>query len=443
MGVGSTGLLSGWLVPCVCTVAALCLALALGWRTRRWRLSLAVLAAGAVGLLWLLNAVLGGSWIFQPSPPLYVCALAAIPVFVIASIPLGWRSASRRQRLFLVPAVALCTIAAAGLINQYYAYFPTLDSIFAQHPAHEISLTELRSHGYLGHHGRIVHAVTTPAGQAPSVQHPSTAPGSGGAVPAGRLLHVTIPGTRSGFRARAAWVYLPPVWFSDTRPQLPVVLLLNGTPGSPDDWTRRVEIQRTADAYAAAHGGWSPIFVAADENGSFTGDTECVDRKGAMADTYLAVDVRDYIIRSFDSAPDARHWAVEGFSEGGTCAITLALRHPDLFRTFVDTSGESGPSLGSASKTLHELFNGSTSAEQSYDPAALLRAGHGRGMGGWFEVGSSDKTYAHVNQALARLASTNGVAVQIKQLAGVHNFHVFRAGFVDSFAWLCGRLGPG
>jgi S-formylglutathione hydrolase FrmB len=419
-------------------LAALTVAAALGWRDRAWRASLLVVAAGSFGLVWLLDALFGGSWILQPAPPLEVCALAAAPVFVVASIPIGWHGAARRHRVLLVPAVVLCTLASAALINRYYAYFPTLDAVFSRHPAHEISFRDLRRHGYLEHRGDAVPAVAS--SQLPAGSRPPSAPGT---TQVGRVLHVSIPGTVSRFRARPAWIYLPPIWFSAERPRLPVVLLLNGTPGSPGDWIRQVQIQHWADAYAAAHGGWSPILVAADENGSFTGDTECVDHAGALVDTYLSVDVRSYVITTFDAFADARHWAVEGFSEGGTCAATLALRHPTLFRSFVDIAGEARPSIGSSSETLHELFGGSRVLQADYDPKVLLRAGNGSGMGAWFEVGTSDTSAGPATRELSALAATSGVAVELRQLRGVHNFHVFRAGFGDSFPWLCDRLRSG
>jgi S-formylglutathione hydrolase FrmB len=123
--------------------------------------------------------------------------------------------------------------------------------------------------------------------------------------------------------------------------------------------------------------------------------------------------------------------------------VTLALRHPNLFHNFVDIAGELAPSIGSNSATLHELFGGSRALQARYDPLAMLRAGHGSGMGAWFEVGTSDKTAGPATRELAAIAATNGVAVELRQLPGIHNFHVFRAGFGDSFPWLCDRLGNG
>ena len=43
-----------------------------------------------------------------------------------------------------------------------------------------------------------------------------------GTIPAqGKVVPLTIPGTRSGFVGRTAQVYLPPIWFAPTGPCCP------------------------------------------------------------------------------------------------------------------------------------------------------------------------------------------------------------------------------
>src|SRR5579859_353806 len=44
--------------------------------------------------------------------------------------------------------------------------------------------------------------------------------------PNGELRSVQIPAPSSGFKARPAYVYLPPAYFAPTRPELPVLLLV-------------------------------------------------------------------------------------------------------------------------------------------------------------------------------------------------------------------------
>ncbi|MFT3854077.1 MAG: alpha/beta hydrolase-fold protein [Ilumatobacteraceae bacterium] len=124
--------------------------------------------------------------------------------------------------------------------------------------------------------------------------------------------------------------------YEPTRPQLPVVVTVAGVPGQPVNMIQAAGATSVADQYAAAHGGHAPILVFADPYGSFTGGTECVDGPLGNAETYLTVDVPHFAERQFAAASDAASWGIVGYSAGGTCAMEMALGHPDVYGTFVD-----------------------------------------------------------------------------------------------------------
>ena len=107
---------------------------------------------------------------------------------------------------------------------------------------------------------------------------PDPATTSANASGTGVVSTITIPGTVSGFSARTAYVWVPPAFFAIPRPQLPVVVMLAGVPGQPDNMIRAAGCHEVADRYAASHGGRAPVLVFPDANGSFAGDTECVHR---------------------------------------------------------------------------------------------------------------------------------------------------------------------
>ena len=194
------------------------------------------------------------------------------------------------------------------------------------------------------------------------------------------MVPLTVPPTASNFSARQAQVYLPPAWFATQRPALPVVMLLHGEPGDPSDWADGGEAAATADAWAAQHRGVAPVLVMPDINGSLTADTECVDSPIGNAETYLTVDVPAAVQQQFGTTPPGRSWALAGLSEGGACAIMLALRHPDLFGTFGDFGGLSGPRVGESdtdtASTVAELFGGSRQEFAAHEPADLLATGN-------------------------------------------------------------------
>lgn len=155
-------------------------------------------------------------------------------------------------------------------------------------------------------------------------------------------VEIAIPGTKSGFNARSAQLYLPPAWFAKPRPKLGVVVLLAGTPGTPEDWTHGGGADVTSDAYAAKHRGRTPVLVMADQNGSVTGDTECV----GVSETYLTQDVPAFAMKRFSLSADPQAWAIGGLSEGGMCGLMVAVRNPEIYPTFIDYSGLLGPRSG-------------------------------------------------------------------------------------------------
>ncbi|MFV8161296.1 hypothetical protein [Mycobacteroides abscessus] len=52
----------------------------------------------------------------------------------------------------------------------------------------------------------------------------------------GTVATALIPGAISEFSGRPAEIYLPPAYFNDPRPQLPVLVLIASQPGGPRDW---------------------------------------------------------------------------------------------------------------------------------------------------------------------------------------------------------------
>ncbi len=319
-----------------------------------------------------------------------------------------------RALLGLLCAVALLASAGVG-VNAHFGYFRTLGQALGALPAEEGTLERARARvGALEGRGTVV--------------------------------SLTVPGTTSGFAARPAQVYLPPAWSAPRQAPLPVVVLLHGTPGAPTDWVEGGEAQVTADAWAAAHGGVAPVLVMPDVNGSFTGDTECVDSPLGRVETYLTVDVPAAVRAELGTLPPGPAWAVAGLSEGGSCAIVLALRHPDLFGAFGDFGGLAGPRVGETNAdtadTVAQLFGGSAQEFAAHEPAELLRTGRFPRTGGWFQVGALDAEPLAAAQQLVPLATAAGIATCLVVVpGGGHTFDVWSAAFRESLPWLAQRLG--
>jgi S-formylglutathione hydrolase FrmB len=343
-------------------------------------------------------------WSFRG--PLLVIGVVMV---VIAAVAIA---RSRRHRALLVGiAIVLVVLNVGAWVNASFGYFPRLGGLYGV-PAYDA--------------------------QAFSALEREDVPDRGVVV------QLPIPGTRSGFDARDAIVYVPPAWFERPRPALPVLMLLHGSPGFPSDWTRAGDADLTADAFARTHAGLAPILVLPDANGSFLADSECLDGAHGNIETYLTEDVPAFVVDRFGASDDPERWAIGGASMGGMCAMMLALRHPDRFRTFADFSGFVGPRSGDTNRveeTVDELFDGDRAAFLGHEPLELLAEGTFPGVGAWFGAGSDDAIPIAAVDRLAPAARSAGIETCVDEIEGGHTFITFRRLLARAFPWLAMRLG--
>ena len=257
----------------------------------------------------------------------------------------------------------------------------------------------------------------------------------------GILTSTPIPGLRSGFAARDAKIYLPPAYFSDPRPQLPVLVLLPGQPGTPQDWLGAGRLVRIMDAFAADRRGLTPVVVVVDGTGTQFGDPLCVDSRRGNADTYLALDVPAWIKTHLTVDTDPQGWAIGGLSYGGTCALQLSTNHPDVYPTFLDISGQSEPSLGDRQRTIAEAFGGDQRAFNRVNPLELLRARRYPGSAAAIVVGAADRDAKSDARTVYMAVRAAGMNAHYTELPGAHNWQTFSAALAHELPWLAQRIG--
>jgi len=171
----------------------------------------------------------------------------------------------------------------------------------------------------------------------------------------GRVSHTDIDGARSDFHARPAWVYLHrptsahAARYSRCSCSSPASPAVRRTGSSPGKWPNHGRLRGRARRSR-------PIVVVADATGASLANTLCLDSRLGRVETYLAEDVPAWIERTLQVDRDHAHWAIGGFSFGGTCALQLAVRRPATYPTFLDISGQQEPTLGSHAKTVQAAF---------------------------------------------------------------------------------------
>lgn len=367
----------------------------------------------------LLHLATSAGWIV-PALPLHTEPWIWMPLFALVWAGVGWRSGRVRSRVLAGLSVPVSIAMALILFNAYFFYLPTWGDVVGSPPTDRATRLQLAQ---VRHSGRFRHWADPIAVSLRAAPH-------------GLVLPVTFPPTVSHFTARPGWIYLPPAWWGPERSKLPVVELFGGTPSSPVEWLRGADAQGASDAFAAANGGRAPVLVMVDDNGTFSGDTECVDRPGSMAETYAVVDVPNAVISRFGLTSDPRRWGVAGLSEGGMCALAIGLRHSDRFSVIGDFGGEPAQSVGSRAQTLQRLFGGNRALQDSYDPNVLMRGPKRPHMAVMFVSGSGDENLRTL-QIQAELARRNGMHVEMVVVPGGHTYHVWGAAMVHfiPFAW--------
>lgn len=349
--------------------------------------------AAAVDLL-LVVAFRTLSGIHDHLPPSFQLWIGLVVFAVVVAV--GSRTSTRR--LLALGAIALAAMNAFVQINGHYGYFPTVGTVLGRPSPEVVTTVHLQQETAMW---------PTP---------PSTLPSHG------QLAPLDVAPTASGFRHRPGSVWLPPAYFDSRRDSLPVVLMLSGAPGSPIAWPRAGFAIRTAEQYAAAHNGMAPILIFTDQNGSPVGDTECVDGPRGKAETFLTVDVMAFVHDQLHVHPTPQHTAVIGFSEGGTCALELALRHPDVFGTFVDMAGDAAPTMGPTGRTLRVIYGGDRLAMRMHDPTVLLAAHAYPGLQGWFLTGRHDLRHVKVDSLVAGEVRAAHIPANYSVIPGAHDW---------------------
>ena len=440
-------LMHGWIPVAVQVLAAITLVFAIGWRTPRWRrLWLPVAALAGLALAWATHWNIASEGLAGDAPPRALWVWITLTGFAAAVAVLGWRSALWRRRVTALAAVGLCALSAGLMLNAWVGYFPTVQTAWAQ----------LTGGPLPGETDRATVARMLAAN----------------AVPArGTVVPVDIPATASGFKHRGELVYLPPAYFaSNPPPALPAVMMIGGQFNTPADWLRAGDAIATIDRFAAEHGGNAPVFVFADSGGSFNNDTECVNGVRGNAADHLTRDVVPYMVANFGVSDDPANWGVVGWSSGGTCAVNLTVKYPELFSAFVNIDGDIAPNAGTRAQTIERLYGGDASAYDEWDPATIMeRHGPYDGVAGWFAVSvppgtrmapvtgaalpevemdraldlpdPAASTPKAAAQTLCKLASEQGVDCAVVPEPGKHDWPFAARVLASSLPWLAGRIG--
>ncbi len=422
MMAGDVSLMDGWLPTALqaATVAVL-VAGAVGGPSARWRPRWLppLLIAGVL-------AALAAHWCFEvfglasEPAPTSLWVWTGVTAAAVGIVAVGWPDAGWFRRNVTVLATSLCLLSVGVTVNTWIGYFPTVGTAWNQLAARPLP-------------------AQADWATVAAMRRRSTPPAAGAFLP------VRTGSAASGFAHRDEYVWLPPAWFATPTPWLPAVMMIGGQFNTPADWLRAGDAVTALDGFAALHHGFAPVAVFVDSNGSFANDTECVNGRRGNAADHLTKDVIPYVSRHFAVGTGPRNWAVTGFSAGGTCAVGLAVMHPDLFGAFVDIAGDLGPNAGTKDQTVDRLYGGDTGAWSEFDPAtAITRHAVYSDLSGRFVVPTATQPtdgYLTAARTLCDLGRSRGIDCDVLIRPGRHVWPFAAAAFAESLSWLAAALG--
>ncbi|MGR6583561.1 alpha/beta hydrolase [Rhodococcus qingshengii] len=396
----------------------------------RWYYRRAVPIAGLIALVIMIAVWITVEKVIVPFPdPIEMSIYVWIGIGIYALLLLGPRikaGGTVAKALLSVIATVLVVITAATQINLVFAAYPTVGIAFGHDDFDRISLSE-------------VPGPTDPVVTGDPTDTVWKAPE--GMPIRGRVTTLPVPGIISGFSARDAQVYLPPSYFTNPRPLLPVLVLMAGQPGKPEDWLQGGKLTATMDAFARDHEGLAPVVVIADGTGSQMANPLCTDSSQGKVGTYLAKDLPAAVANAFQIDTNPRAWAIGGLSYGGTCSLQMATNYPEVYPTFLDLSGQLEPSLGDRQRTVDEIFGGDEAAFVKVNPMDLLATRKFPNSGGVFVVGTDDNEFKPGQQKVYEAAKAAGMDARYLELPGGHSFSVWSAGVEQELTWISQRMG--
>lgn len=291
-----------------------------------------------------------------------------------------------------------------------------------------------------------------------------------------------VHSTALGVDKRVA-VYLPPSYGRDSTRRYPVVIYLHGLFGSETDWLSKGGLDAVADSLAMAGEGEAILVMPDGDDGWWT-NWAVESSYSACADTLRAEDPFRYCVRNhryedwvardlvawvdarYRSFGDRAHRGIAGLSMGGVGALTIALRHPDVFAAAMSHSGVVSVLLGernpfspparyvavpdsarapvtSWKSRLLLALGPSVERWREYQPAVLAERLRARGEqlpAIRFDCGTEDALLAE-NRALHWELQRLGIPHDYGEWPGAHSWRYWHDRSPTGLAWILARVG--
>ncbi|HUZ54327.1 MAG TPA: alpha/beta hydrolase-fold protein [Streptosporangiaceae bacterium] len=334
----------------------------------------------------------------------------------------------------LVAFLAFIPAAFFGvvLVNKYYGYYQTWGSALA-----DVTNLGGPAGGPPGTHLGSAQGVTRLLGHGVYL---------GIARQDGYTLRLDVHGQASHL-TRQVYVYLPPQYFQPAYRtyRFPVVELIHGFPGQPQDWISVLDITSTLRQLISRGLARPAVLVMPDANGARGVSLQCLNQlHGPQDATFMAGDIPAYIAHRFRVWQPGRTWGIAGYSEGGFCAANLGLQYGRSFGFAGVLSGYFQPTknqLGHPERQVSpfgrdrilRLRNTPTHEVLHLPPGAPIPQF-------WIGAGTLDPADARDAQIFRQLLQLRQPTVVLRLVQGGHTMATWRALVPPMLEWMTRKL---
>jgi enterochelin esterase-like enzyme len=263
----------------------------------------------------------------------------------------------------------------------------------------------------------------------------------------GFTLRMSVHGARSNI-TRSVYVYLPPQYFAAAYRsyRFPVIELIHGFPGQPQDWITVLDVTTTLQNLISAGHAKPAVLVMPDANGGRGISLQCLNQANGPQDaTFLAQDLPADISHMLRVRPPGAAWGIAGYSEGGYCAANLGLRYSTTFGYAAVLSGYFKPSDNQLTHPtrLVQPFNHSHRLQRLNTPADLLQSlPAGTPIPHfWLGVGSANRYDVKQAEIFDQLVQLRQPDVTLKLVpGGGHTMFTWRKLLAPMLSWMTPNL---
>ncbi|HEV2147839.1 MAG TPA: alpha/beta hydrolase-fold protein [Longimicrobiaceae bacterium] len=166
----------------------------------------------------------------------------------------------------------------------------------------------------------------------------STTPAAASTAATGTVVHDTVRsaalrGNPLGDPAdRHVAIYLPPSYAAEPSRRYPVVYLLHGFDGDPEQWAEeRMRVPQAMDSLVAAGTVREMVVVMPDGKNALGGSFFANSPATGRWEDFAVREVVAHVDRRYRTLPGPAGRGIAGWSMGGHAALRLAAAHPEVF----------------------------------------------------------------------------------------------------------------